>query len=176
MQFWIISGVNFVSILGALLDPGFQSKPKGNKGFLLFPGFKWGTFCGTFGDHFWYPMVCPFGGQATSCDLSFPRFHFFTTITFSIQFRPLPAGLKKYRPDWLGFWCFHFFRPNFFNTTTPGPAGGLENENHLKNAVSFPSENEDLVQQLITGIISFGDIGNSLRVLETGKAFRFISK
>ena len=42
MQFWIISGVSFVPLLGALLDPGFQSNPKENKGFLLFPVFKMG--------------------------------------------------------------------------------------------------------------------------------------
>ena len=117
--------------------PVSSQNPRKTKGFCPSRDSKWGTFCGTFWGHFWCPIVCPFGGQATSCDLSFPRFHFSKTITFSIQFRPLPAGLKKFGPDRLGFWCFHFFEPNFFNTTTPGPAGQLENENHLKRILYF---------------------------------------
>ena len=79
--------------------PVSSQTPRKTKGFCPSRDSKWVTFCGTFWGHFWCPIVSPFGGQATSCDLSFPRFHFFKTIAFSIQFRPLPAGLEKFGPD-----------------------------------------------------------------------------
>ena len=118
--------------LGALLQPGLQWKPKENNGFWWFRGFKKGSVLWFLFGSFCTKYSVRLEAERRPATPLFSGLHFFKTITFSIQFRPLPAGLKKFGPDRLGFWCFHFFRPNFFNTTIPGPAGELESGIQLK--------------------------------------------
>ena len=126
MQFWIISGVNSVSILGALPDPGFQSNLEEDKGFLLFPGFKMGYLLwhlsGPFlvphcvslwrPGHVLRPLVSPFS--------LFQDNYFFNSI-------PAPAsGLEKVRAGSARILVFSLFRAELFqyNNSRPGrPVG-----------------------------------------------------
>ena len=126
MQFWIISGVSFVSLLGALLDPGFQSKPKENKGFLPFPGFKmgyllWhllGSFLVPHCVSLWRPghVLRPLVSQFSL----FQDNYFFNSI-------PAPAsGLGKVRAGSARILVFSLFRAELFqyNNSRPGrPVG-----------------------------------------------------
>ena len=122
MQFWTISGVSFVPLLGALLDPGFQSKPKENKRFLLFPGFQMGYLLwhllGSFRvphcvslwrpGHVLRPLVSPFS--------LFHDNYFFNSI-------PAPtSGLEKVPAGLARILVFSLFQAQLlqYNNSRPG--------------------------------------------------------
>ena len=43
-----------------------------------------------------------------------------------------PASLKVPLPESIEFWCFTTFKPETFNSITPGPAGASEIESSLR--------------------------------------------